>query len=174
MTDQIKLRSKIPADLIKETLFRGSILASIGASLLLYGSVRLSVQSLAIWGPWLFGVGILFIIVGMVPYRRLSRLQGQPDELLVDQQDVHLRTGGKLLFSIPLHAIEKVSFVAQPKAGIALQLKRAPSQRVRVYCKSFNMTRFEARNQKSYGFPLFFPHFTHRACEELEEILASL
>lgn len=174
MPDQIKLRSKIPSARLKESLFRGTILASMGAAILLYASVRLTSESLTIWGPWVFGGGLFLITLGMLPYRRLASLQSQPDELIVEPTQVHLKTKGNILFSLPLASIAIVYFLEKPQHGIAIELKDPVPEKIIVRSEKFSMDAFQRRNKKRFGTALFFPHFTKRSADELNEVLKHL
>lgn len=150
---------------------RGSTFAAIGSSLIVYAGVRLSPESLAIWGPWLFGIGMFLIAAGLIPYRRLNALQENPDQIIIDPKALHLKTKGRMLFSLPLRSIAKVTFINDPKPGMGICLAEPIPEKIQVHCKRFSMEAFQKRNRRACGHPLFFPYFTEASCKELQEVL---
>lgn len=141
--DTISLYSTITPDLKQKTLFRGTLLAGIGASLLLFSGVYLPVSTLKTWGLLIFFMSIGLIAVGMVPYRRLCQQEENPNKIVIGQDEV-LRyfQGNKEVANFPFSAIENINHVDR---GIKISLKSGQS--------------------------LFFPNFSHRSYQTLQQTL---
>lgn len=144
----IKIRSSIKTSLKRYTLLRGSLLAVAGASILLFAGSWLPVDVLKIWGLPLLICGGGLITLGLLPYRKLSRLETKPNEIIVSDSCVHFVQNGKPMSAIPQKDIQRLSYLEQGRHyGICLLLKK-PS-----------------------GVSLFFPYFSESAFEELKDLI---
>lgn len=141
--DTITLHSTVKPDVKRRTLFRGTLLAGIGAFTLLFSGAFLPVSTLKIWGLPIFFVSIGLIAVGMVPYRRLCHCEENPDKIVIGQDEV-LRyfQENKEVANLPFSAIDKITPV---DGGIKIALKTGQS--------------------------LFFPNFSPRSCQTLKQTL---
>lgn len=138
------VRSAVSTQIKKSTLFRGTLLACIGMLILIGGSVFLSREQLSVYGFLLFIGGIAFVTWGMIPYRRLSRIENSPREIHVDEKTWSYHVKGKKTMEIPRDSIKSINYFSHPsRYGICLRLKN--SQQV------------------------FFPYFTERSFHLLKE-----
>lgn len=144
--DFLKLRSSIKSDLMKKALFRGSFLGGTGVIILLISGAFLPVDVLSFWGIPLFFLSMGLITFGMLPYRKLTRLEKVPDEIILSSKDLLVyRRKGKVIFTTPLSSISSCSYKDDESVyGIMITLKE---------------------NEKEY----FFPYFTERAAKSLTE-----
>jgi hypothetical protein len=147
--DFLKLRTSIKPDLMRSVLFRGSFLGGLGVILLAATGAFLPVPILSRWGIPIFLTSMGLIAVGMLPYRKLTRLEKNPDEILIseDEQFVYRRKG-KVVFAIPLSSINSCTYVDDASHyGIEITLKE--------------------------GQKYFLPYFTDRTRSQIERYRAS-
>lgn len=144
--DLLKLRSSIKPDLMKKALFRGSFLGGMGVIILFFSGAFLPVHILSIWGIPLFFLSMGFITFGMLPYRKLTRLEKVPDELILSSKDLLVyRRKGKVIFTTPLSSIRTCSYKDDESVyGITITLSES-------------------------GKEYFFPYFSERAAKSLTE-----
>lgn len=112
----MRTRSIITSVLKRHTLFRGLALGILGLIPLFFGGIFLPVQELNRWGLPLFFLSFGLITWGLLPYRRLSRLETHPNELIISPgpggEEVLLYLNqGKVEWSIPLTSVKKVDFL---------------------------------------------------------------
>ena len=173
MTDSLKLRSKIKSDLVRTALFRGSSLAITGALLIVYAGFALPVSVLSLWGFLWYGVGMTLIAVGLIPYKRLTSLQIQPDELVVEANLIRYRSKNTPLFALNLNSIAEIGYIDDPKGyGIGVSLKRPPPEKIRVLSHRIDMNKIQKDAREKQGYDLFFPYFNERTYKDLIEVLA--
>jgi hypothetical protein len=171
--EMLTLRSSVKTPLLRFVLFRGTFLAGVGSLFLFYGGLFLPVSMLNTWGILIFCVGLGLITLGLLPYRRLRRLEMQPYQLKVDNGHfLHFLSKGRLILSIPLCAIEKTLYIEKEHLyGIGIVLKHPPPERVVVHDPSFQMVKYQRKSQKRYGCDLFIPYFSRRSYSDLVEVL---
>lgn len=169
------IRSTISSQLMKSTLLKGFCLAFIGILGLLFGGIFLSVSNLKLWGWILFLLCLGLITLGLLPYRRLSRLQLKPSEfVLVDSDYFVFYSKGKKIMTIPLQAVARLSYIEQPKLyGIALWLKHSPHFPIIIHQDHQETDTLREKGQQIGKADLFFPYFNQRAYEELRDWLSS-
>lgn len=93
---QLKLRSTITSEIKRKTLFRGTAIAVIGLLTLGFAYFYVSEPTLQTWGWALYLWGLFFIIWGMLPYRRLMRIEDLPFELWTSESnDLQILSFGK-------------------------------------------------------------------------------
>jgi hypothetical protein len=171
MSEIIKLRSTIRPELMWSALLRGTLFATVGALLLIYGGTTLPKNSLIGWGIPLVLVSLMLIAFGLIPYRRLSRLQVNPDEIHIKETSFCFISKKKMCFTVPFASIEKIELLERRALyGIGVQLKHNPSEKISVHDPRFDMQRYQACSQKRFDCDLFFPYFTSHAVEELKEV----
>lgn len=114
------------------------------------------VSVLNIWGFPLFCLSGILIVIGLLPYRRLCRLERKPYEI-VAVGDTHFQffSDGILRFTVPRAAIESVSYYESGhEYGIKLW-------------GNFDIGRYQAHSRKRYGCDLFLPYFSRYAFQSL-------
>lgn len=163
------IRSSISSTLLKKTLLQGFAIAFIGSCILLFAGSYLPVELLHKWGWVLFLIALGLITLGLLPYRRLSRLQMRPHELiLLDSNHIAFSYKGKKLLTIPLQSIAKMNYISQPKMyGIALWLKSVPSKPILIHQTPKEVENIRKLSQHMGNADLFFPYFNQRAYKEL-------
>lgn len=143
MNNSTTLRTSIDPTLLKWRLYLGTFLGGCGGVLLLLSSIYLSAQSLEKWGFLILMFGLGLIALGLIPYRKLQRLEVRPNELVISEHGLIYYKSGELQWKLPFASIHSLSF--QETAwhyGIALNV--------------------EGR------FDLFLPYFTRRSFQILE------
>lgn len=174
------LRSSIPSSLLRKTLLRGFAVACLGILILLFAGSYLPIEFLHKWGWSLFLIGLGLITFGMLPYRRLSRLEIKPNELiLLDSGHIAFSLRGRKLLTIPLHSIAQMRYIPlpveswkkyifQPRLyGIALWLKADPPKPIIVHQFPKEVEDIRRLGRRMGSADLFFPYFNHRAYDEL-------
>ena len=122
------IRSSISAQFLKKILFGGFAIAFPGVLILLLPGIFMPQLTLQHWGWVFYLMGLGLITGGLLPYRRFSRLQLKPNELIVDDlnQIVYCSKGKKIL-TIQLQSVSKMSYVDHPRHyGILIWLKPMP------------------------------------------------
>lgn len=157
------VKSAVKSQAKRKALFRGSFLAGMGMLIMIAGSVFLSRHQLSLYGIPLFIAAITLVTIGMIPYRKLTRLENKPDEIHINQDHswVYYRKGKQIL-EIPQGTIESMRYISQDQYGICLSLKKNPENKVKVYQPGLRMSHF--------GCDLFFPYFSERAFKQLADI----
>lgn len=88
--------------------------------------------------------GLGLIALGLIPYRRLQRLEVRPNELVISEHGLIYYKGGDLQWKLPYSSIQRLSFQETAwRYGIALDV--------------------EGR------FDLFLPYFTKRSFQILDQ-----
>lgn len=123
-------------------LFLGSILAILGAALLLYSGIALPVETLKKWGALLFLISLGLIAAGLIPYRRLQKLELNPDQLVILEKGLIYKRAGVQEWQLPFDSIQSIDYVDNPwRYGILLHIENR--------------------------WDIFLPYFTKRSYEEL-------
>ncbi len=142
------LFSTIKKEQLTKRLLYGSLIAAIGALLLVFGGAMLPPASLALWGFPLFLVAIGFITCGMLPYRRLKRLESDPYVIKIEGNSLSLLRGGKTLFHVNIPEILEVLYVEEgSRYGMELVLKGSPHKKV------------------------FIPYFSSASCRQITDLI---
>lgn len=163
--DSRKYFSSIRPELKKEILFRGSLWAALGTIPLIYGGAFFGVQELGIWGIALLGFWLFCLLVGMIPYRKLTRKESNPDSLVIDSEKITYFKGKNEILRVPLQSIESLSFVDDGLLyGIGVRLKNPVPEKVVVFDEKSTIYGVE-------GYSLFFEYFSERVCKDLKEEL---
>lgn len=161
--DQLTLRSSLKPALMKSMLWQGTILAALGAILLLLGGILLPPTELNNWGLPVFIVSIALITIGLLPYRRLRRLETKPYRIIVDKDWLELTLQDKTLLSIPWESIEKFIYIDQKQMyGIGIILKKPLPKQVVIYTKK--------RILFSQECDVFLPYFSKHAYQVVQKI----
>ncbi len=118
--DAIVLRSTIRPELMRRTLFRGSLIAGIGIIFLVLAGIFLPVGLLSLWGIpiYLFSLGL--VTWGLLPYRKLTRLEKKPEKICISNDG--LLTYQNMI--IPLLSIKSCEYIDdENRYGIKITLK---------------------------------------------------
>ncbi len=166
-------RTSIKPALMRSLLLRGSLLAGAGALLLVTAGAFLPTAHLKIWGLPLLIVAFLFITIGLLPYRRLTKLEVQSNELHYDGTSLLFVSKGKPVLRIPAASIAMLCYREEdPHYGLCIQLKTPLPEKVIVLQARFDLKgMLSASRQCMPGCDLFFPYFSERSCNELGECL---
>lgn len=168
-TDSIKLFSTIKPDVLRKSLFKGTFLASLGVIILIAVTTYLPLESMATWGTLFLLVGGGLMVYGLIPYRKLVRMESDPSELiLIDNQYLQFITFKKQQYTIPLTMIDKTEYVEKgDDYGIAIWFKEAVDDKVVVHNQKLNMQKITAKSKEKYECDLFIPYFGRRAYTRL-------
>lgn len=171
--DTITLRSTIHPDLKRSMLFKGSAIAIIGFLPLLYAGIMVPAEHLQFWGFPLFLLSFAMIAAGLIPYRKICKLEEQPNEIILSQDSLQYYENKKLLFTIPLSNIDSIQNIEEGKRyGIGMQLKN--SENKIILHQPIEIAKIRKKMQKTYGVDLFFPYFSHRSYQELDSCLSTV
>ncbi len=164
-----KIRSTIKHELKGYTIKKGGLISAGGAMLLLLGALSLP----RTWAPWIFLLAIIFIVIGLYPYRQLCRLELKPHLLTVEGGLLHFFRSGKSLFKIPIETIDHLAYVEKDHLyGIALYLKRPIENKIIVTDNRFQFEAFATDSATRFeGCDLFLPYFSRTAHQELRTSL---
>lgn len=163
------LHTGIKASLMRPVLFRGIFLGAVGILLLIGAAVFIPLAEMSLWGPTLFYIGMGCIVIGLLPYRRFTRLEAKPDKLIREGSG-HLTyyVKGKKILTLHPASIEKTLYIERGKYyGIGVQLIKAPKEKICVHTLNFNMRAFQEKSRRDYSCDLFFPYFTERSFQQL-------
>ncbi len=163
--DSLKLFSTIKPTLMRSALFKGTFLAGVGVMILALCGALIPVSTMEIWGIPILLVGGGLITYGLIPYRKLCRIESVPSELiLIDGKFLQLITLGKQVYSIPMVSIEKIDYLEQgDDYGITIQLKKDLREKIVVHDPSFNMSKQQQLSRDKYSCDLFIPYFGRRS-----------
>jgi hypothetical protein len=165
------VRSSISSSLLRDTLFKGCVIAGIGMLLLLLVGIFIPAASLHTWGWGVFFISLGLIAYGLLPYRILSRLQLKPNELiLTPSQHLAFFSRGRKILTLPLQSVSCIRYVSHPTSyGIAVWLKSPPPLAVVVHQWPKEMEKLRLQGESMEKADLFFPYFPQRAYDELIE-----
>lgn len=185
--ETVTLRSSILPGLMRRTLFRGTLVAGGGVCLLLVVGALLQLQYMKLWGAAVFLIGIALITLGLLPYKRLKKLEEKPSTLTVDQTALHYSSKGKIRFSIPIVSIARLDYMPEINSsiqqateaagqaneyGIKIFLNKPLKEKVIVQDPHFDFSRFSQQSLARHGSDLFLPYFSPRTYKTLEELLS--
>jgi len=116
--------SSIHPSLKRYLIKRSSLFALPGFFLLLYMGIFLSTSSIERWGIWGFALGFALISCGMIPYRRIIRLETKPHCLTFDKERLCFIHSKKGSVQFPIDQIDQFYFVERKGFyGIRLYLR---------------------------------------------------
>ncbi len=140
----MKVFSVVKADVKKNLLIRGIFLGFCGVGVFIGMGAFASVDTLSSWGIPSFLGGICLIGLGLIPYRKLTRLETHPHQIILDKTALtfHSTYGNEV--TVLYCNIEKITpYETRWRYGLRIDLKE--------------------------GVPLFFSHFLDNA--SLNEIV---
>lgn len=175
MSDILKLRSSIKPALLRTSVIKGTICAVIGMGLLLFATLFLSVAEMSRWGFLLFTGACGLLVYGLLPYRKLTRLESKPHLLSIDANHaITFESHAIKEFQIPRGAIDHCDYFDNQKSyGIQIWLspERVIWEKIIVFNRNLDMQEFQLQSKKNYGCDLFLPYFTERSYKELKSCL---
>ena len=169
--ETLSVHSSISTDLLNRALKKGAWLGGIGGLLLIWGGTLLPLALLKIWGIPLFCTGMACISTGLLPYRKLTRLQLKPHAIHSHGDEWIFLRSGRPLLKIPLCSLEKMTYIEKDKIyGLGLWLKCPIVEKVKVLQPYFNYATFTKQSRKKFeGCDLFLPYFSKRVAKALLE-----
>lgn len=148
---------------------RGTLIAGVGGGLFLGGGLYLTPETLSVWGLPLFVVAMGLMAFGLIPYRRLCRLEVNPYEAVPSDEGITFYAQKKKRFTIPRASIERMAFCEKGRAyGIGVWLKQPLPEKVVVHEKGPVLHSYRKWARKRFGCDLFLPYFTKRGLAQLE------
>ncbi len=168
-------RSAVKPELIRSTLSRRGWVAVLGASLIVLTGTVLPFDWIKLWGLPLFLIGLVLVAFGILPYRKLSRLQLHPHRLEYDGEFFHFLKQGKPLFKIPEISVDHITFLEKELLyGVAVYLKKPAPEKVVVLDKRFDIEAFVEDSKRRFdGCDLFLPYFSKKTVQDLKALLES-
>ena len=168
MKEFLIIRSTISSPLLKKVLFRGFAIAFLGIILLLLAGIFIPPVTLRHWGWILFLLSLSLITFGLLPYRRLSRLQLKPNELVLDHfHQLTFYSKGQAILTFPLQSIVQANYIDHPQQyGIAIWMKDS----IVVHLPK-EVKKLQRQGQQIAQANLFLPYFNRHAYDELMEWL---
>lgn len=158
----MKIMTSIPPKVLKEQLFRGSLLSFIGLCSIFGAYFSLNEKELACYGWILFLAGMSAIAYGMIPFRKLTRLQIFPYYLQITTTHLIYFKGEKPLLEIPKIDLLKITYRQEgDKNGIGVSLRKR--DKIHIYDYKESKTVF----RKASNVDLFFPYFSRTSFDQL-------
>lgn len=166
----LTLHSSIKPSLKKEKVLQGSLWGALGIAIWLFGALFLTLEIFTLWGLPILLIGGGFITYGLLPYRKLTRLESNPHQILVDESEQLIFFMDKQpLIKISLKDIEEIAYLDDDnRYGIGLWLKKTLSQNFEWMLSNPNFEQYRSQCQKNYFCDVFLPYFSKRSFEELE------
>lgn len=163
--------SSIQPKLMKRSLFLGTGIAALGLLPICAAFLYLPPEKLSSWGLIAFCLGIGLIGIGMLPYRRLCRLERHPHKLtLKGEESLIYSIGDKHVLCIPLSLISRLRYCENGRNyGIGLDLKPNGPGCASLRGCSLEAARHLKSGSKQWGCTFFFPFFTRRAADTLNK-----
>ena len=147
----LKIRTSLSNRLIQRSLFTGFSLAFLGGLGIFAGGILMPLPLLQKWGWLLFLFSLGLITAGLLPYRKLTRLQNKPNEIRVmEQGDLEFWVRGQCKLLLSFGDIERLEYCEKNKDvfGIAVWMKE--------------------------GAYFFFQYFSKRSFEELQNAIMAI
>ncbi len=163
------LRSVIHSSVLENSLLKGSAIALIGVFLIFISYYHLLPLSEA-WANLFLWAGFLLIAAGLIPYKKLSRLQINPDILYVDDDEAHLIRAKVTRLSIPIEQIVDVAYMdTHGVNGLLLQLEKGHNISIPKDIVKATQKLASKDPTKTYSNAILLPHFPERSAIELRE-----
>lgn len=166
------LYTLIEKKLVKRMLFKGSLIAGLGAICIVSFGAFSPLRFLNEWGFMIIIMGFALIGWGLIPYRKVSLLSTKPNALKLSHKGLTYTMGSKEMFFIPFNAIKTVWY--RPDAnhyGIGIELKEKLASKIQVLDPSFRPRSFLKKEAAQSRYHIFLPYFNQQASIELTEIL---
>lgn len=163
----MKFRSSIKPSVLRQTLLKGYFLAGAGILLLILPAIFMRVKTLTFFGPFSVFLSFLLITIGLLPTRRLKKLEIFPHEIsFLSDAELLFSLKRKPSFILSLNEIENLTYKDfESLYGIAFFLTKDAV--IKLVDPRFDMTRFQINSKKRYGCDLFLPYFSKTSFESL-------
>ena len=93
----------------------------VGLFVLIYGAGLVTPNSIYFFGIPILLIGAFLIMAGLIPIRRLNRLEIHPHELIVTKNQMYYIVEGIQKVSIPLNTIKDIRYIEENRRyGIAV------------------------------------------------------
>lgn len=159
--DEITLRTQVRQTLLRKALLRGTLLGAVGVALLLFATFYHPSHTIR-WGVAFVLVFILLVSMGLIPYRRLARLQTHPDELHLGVGSftyIHRQTP---FVTLSVEAVKDVRWIEVGELyGIGIDIDEIPGP----------AQPFATLSRRRAGCDLFFAYFSETSFREFKEYL---
>ncbi len=165
MKDSITVFSTVKLPVLRKFLLLGTLSAGTGVIILTLAGMYIPPDYMVYWGTPILLVAGTLIAKGLIPYRKLSRMETKPDELLLVQDEyIQYMQNGNQIYTIPLKMIEKLDYIEKgDNYGIGVYLKKAGDEKIIVHDRKFPMEQYQNQSRTKYGCDLFIPYFSRRA-----------
>ena len=169
---EIKLRSSIKPILLRHTLFTGSLLSGFGVSSLLISALFLPTHTLEKYGFAIVLLAFLLIGFGLIPYRKLARLEIKPNEIIINEETLYIIFNKQPTLLIPIAVIENISYLdSKLHYGFKFSLKKPALEKMTLLNHRFKIVKWHYHSQKNYQCDLFLPYFSHRSYNEIKDLV---
>jgi len=103
-------------------LKRGTFMATIGLGAMIFASIEIGPSLLSKSGIFIFLFGVFMIGYGLLPYRKLMRLELSPHHLFVDEKGIEY-VHNKIIEQIALNEIASMEYY-QGTNGYGIKIKK--------------------------------------------------
>lgn len=164
----VKIYSSISPEYYRKKMLQGTAIALCGVLVIVYFGSFVRPENLQYIGLPILFLGGFLIALGLIPLRRLSKLDRNPDEVAMTSKYFHYLQGGSPILTIPIREIELIRYEeSSARYGITISLKQKSGGGAVVHAKRFNLQRFIKRSRRKTGADLFFPFFARRSFSRL-------
>lgn len=165
----LTLRTTLYPFLVRQTLFKGFCISLIGMTLLVYSGTFIPSHLLKFMGLPVFIMGIGCLAWGLLPYRRLSRLELQPDKLeALEAKSIDFFSKGEKVLSLPFNAIQSFDYFQKEGIYGLVILLKTPSHKLRIPSSIF-LKEADKRLLNTLQADFFFPYFSQHSVRELKD-----
>lgn len=155
-----KSKSVIKEKLLRKALLKGTLIATCGLSLIVIAAFTTFATYLGLIS---FILGLGLIAFGLLPYKKLSKLQLNPHEIQNDGQNLLFIKGGKPLFKIDLISIQKIEYVERNDLyGLGIILKKPLKEKIKILQPQCPIQYYSCE-----GYDLFLPYFLKNVVNEI-------
>ncbi len=168
--EQIILRTAVLKPLKSHLVKRGSLYAILGGALLLGFGAFSPPLFLSRWGLLIWCSALFLIAWGLIPYKRVAKLEEIPNRLILDGEKLSYFKGEKLCRQVDRKSIVSADFIeVNPLYGISLKVD--PETKEQLPEPSFMARVCLKKVKAAHDYDLFFPYFSKRSARELQEWL---
>lgn len=164
----MKIQSTIDATTLKKSLFQGTSISALGALLFIVPTLFLSIPYLSRWGLYLFTISFFLIAIGMLPYKRLLKLQITPHVIEFLPEGIALWWKQKKICFISFSHLASIVYQADKKIpGIQLHITGIDH----YYCHKKIVDRWQQKMQKKYRCDFFIPYISQKSYFKAQKFL---
>lgn len=174
MNEQLKLRSTISNALLTSILVKSNLIALPGVILIFAAGTWLAPLQLSSWGWAIVLLGFALIAFGLIPYKRIHRLQLQPHEIILNENSLQFAATGNSSFTVPYTAIREVNYIAKGGIyGIGIFLTEDIKEKVCVHDTNLHIGAYQEDSKARFGCDLYLPYFHQKSFNKLKAIIDS-